>query len=133
MPQGPGRESAEALATVRIVIAAASRMDRPFSVAAIAEDTGLTVEGVREVMEGPLYRDLLTGECRNLLSHAMTRGLRRMDDIVNAEKSSDRDRVSAFNAIVNTYGAVKPTKHDEQPPDIAAFLRDFGKKALPTP
>lgn len=125
------QQAEEILGTVRIIIAAVAAPGTEMSVAGIAAATGLTAETVRAVMGSDTYRTVMQGEATALLQHALVRGLRRMDLIVNGDKVGDANRINAFRAIVATYGVVQQAKAKEPTEgDVEKFLEHFGKKTV---
>lgn len=105
-------QSLEVLATARCILAAAVDSDgTEFSIIGIAERTGFTTDQVRSIMASPLYLQLIQQEAVQLISHALVRGVRRMDKIVNDTKTTDANRIAAHRATVHTYQAVtqRPT------------------------
>jgi hypothetical protein len=131
--QDANAESADVLLTVRVILGAVLEPGVAMTVPAIAEATGLTVEAVRHAMSSAPYRAALEGEAMNLLSHSLTRGIKKMDSLVHGDKVSDTNRVAAFRAIVSTYQAVqlaKPKARDVDA-DLEDFLKDLGKPKPP--
>lgn len=92
--------------------------DTPFSMIGIAERTGLTLDVVRATLNSPVYHELMRNEAQQLFEHAMTRAIRKLDEIVHGEKSKNMERIAASTAIGRLYDAAR--KPGQTPPQSPA-------------
>jgi len=109
------------------VLAVTTELGPSTDVHEIASKTGMTVDQVRHVLTSPTYVQALETEAMELISHALVRGVRKMDAIVHAEKASDANRVNAFKAIQQTYTALAGQKHRIMD-DADEELREWRKR-----
>lgn len=93
------------LATARCVIAAA--VEGEFSVEAIAEKTGLTIEATRAVLNSRAYQELVREEMTHIVAHTLVNGVRAMANIVQDAQAKNSDRIAAHRAVVQTYDAIR--------------------------
>lgn len=112
---------------VKAVVEAALDGDVNFSLPAIADAAGTTVEEVQRVLGTDDYRRAVREFGDTLIQHALVRGIQKMDALVHGGGVKDRDRISAHNAIVQTLVALKQAK---APPakTVAQELDDWLKK-----
>lgn len=109
------------LLTAKCVIAATIDGDAEFSVPAIAERTGLTMEAVKAVLNSPTYQGLMREEMQQIVAHTLVRGVQTMANIINDGEAKNSDRIAAHRAIVQTYEAMRGNLERAPEPAAADF------------
>lgn len=120
---GVNEDASDMLVSVRCVIAAATDGEISFTVPAIADRTGLTVDQVRHILASPKYHELMNQEVRQLVAHTLVRGVNVLDRIVNNGEAKNADKIAAHRAIVQTYQAL----NGQQGPPPSDAATDFDK------
>ena len=105
------------LATARLVLAAAMKPNRPFSVGEIALETGLTVEGLRRILNSRAYQAVMTEQLQMLVGTTITRSVAVMDKIITSEDSTDLNKIAATRAVVHVYQAITAATRDDTDPN----------------
>lgn len=126
----------EMIMTARAVLACALNPAQRLDVTEIAMATGLTREAVRHVLGSQTYQRLISDEIRMLVSGSLMRGVRRLDEIVNGEKTTHSNAIAAHRAVVHTYQAItqarpaddNESKSDEQLKNALKLIQALGKK-----
>jgi len=111
--------------TARVILGVVTNPDIPLTLSAVAERTGLTVEAVREILNGKAYQDLIGDHLRVQVSTLMMRGLMKMDRIVHGEYKAS-DQIAAYRSIVATFDSASKSL----PRAVEAGAEDDLEKAL---
>ena len=94
------------LATARMVLAVAIHPDRSFDVGEMAMELGMTVDGVRKILNSPTYQALMSEEIKIRVAGTMTRGVNALDRIIASDKSTDANKISAVRAVTHLFQAM---------------------------
>lgn len=104
--QDPADKARERTRTVRLLAAIAADPDKPISTRALAIQTGLLENEVVEIMQSPLFLEVMEGTARNLGVNYLTNGLHMAQSIMGNEKLRPEARIGAFKAIIHAYSVM---------------------------
>lgn len=101
---GIAQSTQDQIATVRVLLAAASNPEVSLDIEGLAEASKLSTDAVRELLCSPTYKKMVAELARERVSTIVTRGLCRMSTLI--DEGTPAQAISAMNAVTAAYRAL---------------------------
>ena len=107
-------DAEDMLVAARAILAVAVDTNKPLNENVIAMATGLTVDTVRDILNSPVYQQLISDQVRFLVTGTLVRGVKALGRIIDSDQSTDANTIAATRGVTHLCQVIQQSMPNNQ-------------------